>query len=434
MPLYSVKESLELGDKLETNRLNRKVIQQGMDDETEARSLRSQIVGGDQTALPKFISLDPKAAGELMGALRGMTEDQRKEEKARNDVMTKALLWTGMQPKEGEPTEFGQRGDAAIDHLVKSGFQEAEQFRGKVTPQFVQQRLLESLDVNKAMEHADPAWKPSGSPTFTKDAEGNTVPVTTFTNKNGEIIERVGVNPVIKDPNKEGASLEKAAKTEILADGTIIQATGDGQVRVTKANQYQAADVAAGRQAGVELKVGETQGKATARETGKAQGEAITNYGKVIDGGNKVLQQLTALKAHPGKKYGIGFYGKVPAAGGTDLASFKARMEEIVSGAFVTGVGSAELKGALSDAEGKKLQAATTRMSVSQSHAEFDAAVDEYTQTIRQVMRRISKAKEGDFSPASEGPDAVTTTPVQPVSQPQQAGPSIDDLVNKYAK
>ena len=419
MPLYSVKESLELGDKLETSRLNRKVVQQGMDDETEARSLRSQIVGGDQTAMPKLISRDPKAAAELMGALRGMTEEQRKEAKTRNDVMTKALLWTGMQPKEGEPTEFGQRGDAAIDHLVNSGFQEAEQFRGKVTPQFVQQRLLESLDVNKAMDHADPAWKPSGSPTFTKDAEGNTVPVTTFTNKNGEIVERVGVNPVIKDPSKAGAGGQRVVKTEFTADGGAMMTTADGQIIYRELSAEEKGKVAAGKKTGIDLKVEETQGKATARETGRARGEAITNYGKVIDGGNKVLQQLTALKTHPGKKYGIGFFGKVPAAGGTDLASFKERMGEIVSGAFVTGVGSAELKGALSDAEGRKLQAATTRMSAAQSHPEFDDAVDEYTQTIRQVMRRISKAKEGDFGPASEGPDAITTTPATSEATPQ---------------
>lgn len=84
--------------------------------------------------------------------------------------------------------------------------------------------------------------------------------------------------------------------------------------------------------------------------------------------------------------YGMGF--KEKPLEGTSAADFEGLLGQVKGGAFLQAIPQMKGSGQLSDAEGKKLEAATTRLSGSLSEDEFKKAAQEYKNILLQIKRR----------------------------------------------
>lgn len=88
---------------------------------------------------------------------------------------------------------------------------------------------------------------------------------------------------------------------------------------------------------------------------------------------------------------GLGLAGLFP---GTDTTDFKRRLDEVKGGAFLEAFNTLKGGGQITEVEGKKATDAITRMSTSQSEAEFVKAAQEFQDVVRRGIER-AKAMGG---------------------------------------
>jgi hypothetical protein len=161
--------------------------------------------------------------------------------------------------------------------------------------------------------------------------------------------------------------------------------------------------------------------KAYQQGAGSTAGKTITEQRLTapadLQAADMALGILDQIVSHPYLERGTGFssYGNVVR--GTGGYDFQNLVEQAKSGAFLTAIEQMKGLGALSNMEGQAATAAVTRMDSATSKEAFLKAVADY----RGI---IETAKDRAMSRGAEGQ--------QPVPQPIQGGPSIDDLVKQY--
>jgi hypothetical protein len=152
-------------------------------------------------------------------------------------------------------------------------------------------------------------------------------------------------------------------------------------------------------------------------------GKVRANIGKIKENADYLTTKIDELITDPGFKYNVGVadlakvgnvtipmpFGSTIAGmfPGTEATDFKARFDEIKGQQFLQGIEQLKGSGAISDAEGKAAQKAISRMSLSQSEAEFKKAADDFQGIIKRgVDRSLKKAGLEPLygtPPASEG-------------------------------
>lgn len=140
------------------------------------------------------------------------------------------------------------------------------------------------------------------------------------------------------------------------------------------------------------------------------QQDVTDKRASAVDTAENALRQTKELLSHPGLSDYVGATWKPGARfiPGTNASDFEARLDQIKAGAFTQGIQQMKGMGALSDAEGKKLDALMARMNKGQSEVEFKAAAKEYMNTVQKGLNRLKGVKQADNSD--------------------------DDLINKYLK
>lgn len=106
------------------------------------------------------------------------------------------------------------------------------------------------------------------------------------------------------------------------------------------------------------------------------------------------LMLIEQLRKHPGFKGAVGMSitpGWLPA---TDRKGAEAIINQLKGQAFLTAIQQLRGLGALSDAEGAKLQQAAVRLDASQSEKDFNTALSDYEQQIKEAMGRLGGATE----------------------------------------
>ena len=138
----------------------------------------------------------------------------------------------------------------------------------------------------------------------------------------------------------------------------------------------------------------------------------------VKDASGKVIEQGT--KKHPGFANAVGatWLPGIRFVPGTDAANFQAAFEQVQGAAFLEAFNVLRGAGAITEKEGAKATAARTRMSLSQSEAEFTAAAREYQDIIRKGVKIMQQKAGGGAAAAPSGAPAVA--------------PNIDALLDKY--
>jgi hypothetical protein len=101
------------------------------------------------------------------------------------------------------------------------------------------------------------------------------------------------------------------------------------------------------------------------------------------------LALIEKLKKHPGFSGAVGLSvtpGWLPA---TDRKGAEAIINQLKGQAFLNAIQQLRGLGALSDAEGAKLEQASVRLNPNQSEKDFKAALDDYEKTIRDAIGRL---------------------------------------------
>lgn len=136
------------------------------------------------------------------------------------------------------------------------------------------------------------------------------------------------------------------------------------------------------------------------RASGKVRGETQTtaeiNLPQIETTAANAIRQLDELKIHPGRKDATGpLAGRAPALGGAQ-ADFISRLNQIESGAFVNTYKN-DLRGGgqISNIEGEKGTKARARMNRLTKPEDFDAAIEDYKNVIRQDVENARRKAGG---------------------------------------
>jgi len=114
------------------------------------------------------------------------------------------------------------------------------------------------------------------------------------------------------------------------------------------------------------------------------------------------LDTLNTIATHPGKKAAVGFGGaQLSMIPGTDAAGFAAQLETFKAQTFLPQVQALKGMGALSNAEGLKLEAAVGALSQSMKQSEFDSQIVKIKSYLQVARDRIGKTTPTPQTPAS---------------------------------
>lgn len=143
-----------------------------------------------------------------------------------------------------------------------------------------------------------------------------------------------------------------------------------------------------------ELKVREMEGQIQGQAAALDKQTDMKGAAKASAEG--ALQLIDKLRRHPGFEGAVGMSltpGFMPA---TDRKGAEAIVEQLKGQAFLNAIQQLRGLGALSDAEGAKLQQAAARLDTNQSEKDFKVALSDYEGIIKDAVKRL-----GGDSPAS---------------------------------
>lgn len=112
----------------------------------------------------------------------------------------------------------------------------------------------------------------------------------------------------------------------------------------------------------------------------------------VVSSFDSALDTLKTIENHPGKKTAVGFGGsQLSMIPGTDAAGFAAQLETFKAQTFLPQVQALKGMGALSDAEGRKLEAAVGALTQSMKLDEFNSQIVKIKSYLQAARDRVSK-------------------------------------------
>lgn len=204
-----------------------------------------------------------------------------------------------------------------------------------------------------------------------------------------------------------------------LRDGTIRVQTVGGEVLSGQAAldfvksaqdrsaEYQRSIYGARREGtlGADIGMGEAASAAGARgtEIGKAQGIAAASAPVDIASADTALQYIGEVRSHPGLDLGTGASSVANVVPGTVGYDFQSRVNQLLSGGFLTAIDQMRGMGALSNAEGQTATRAISRMDTATSKEEFLAALDDYENIVKLGRERAAaRVKTQETPPATQ--------------------------------
>jgi hypothetical protein len=122
----------------------------------------------------------------------------------------------------------------------------------------------------------------------------------------------------------------------------------------------------------------------------------------------QTLDLIQQLRTHPGRKFGVGLAGIVPAIPGTDTKDFVALLDQARGKAFLEAFASLKGGGQITEVEGRKATEAIARLDRTQSPAGFDKALADLESVVKAGLER-SQRKAG---PAARPAASLRTIPL----------------------
>ena len=207
----------------------------------------------------------------------------------------------------------------------------------------------------------------------------------------------------------------EAAKT--VTPGEMLSATTTRRGQdLTNARELQRIEIEKGKNSPEAIAM-----RAKMTELGKAEAKFEANAPQAITTAKTALTKIDEMLAHPGLAPAVGAGGLstlgIPGIAqyipGSEAASFKARLDEILGGAFMEAFNTLKGGGQITEKEGEKATAAITRLSTMQSEKEFRQAAKDFQEVINAGIKRSeAKLAKSGGAAASASPDVDTTNPL----------------------
>lgn len=146
---------------------------------------------------------------------------------------------------------------------------------------------------------------------------------------------------------------------------------------------------------------------AESRAIGEARGSAIAGAPVDVATADTTLQYIDEVRQHPGIDIGTGATSVANAIPGTPGYDFQRRVDQLLSGGFLTAIDQLRGMGALSNAEGQTATRAISRMDTATSKPEFLDALADYENIVRVGRERAAariEQPQGQPTPSTEMP------------------------------
>lgn len=143
---------------------------------------------------------------------------------------------------------------------------------------------------------------------------------------------------------------------------------------------------------GVVRNTGDNLEEAKRRETlGKERAEVAATLPAAEMASQRALDTVEAIRKHPGKRWGVGVSGVLPGIPGTDQKGFVTLVDQAKGQAFLEAFNSLRGGGQITEAEGRKATDALARLDRSQTQTDFDAALNDYEEVIRNGLAAVRR-------------------------------------------
>jgi hypothetical protein len=130
--------------------------------------------------------------------------------------------------------------------------------------------------------------------------------------------------------------------------------------------------------------------------------EAQSGFPQVAATAQQTLDLIEQLKTHPGRKFGTGMTGVLPAIPGSDTKDFTTLLDQAKGQTFLAAYNQLKGGGAITEAEGKKAEQAIARLNPTQSEQGFLTALNDLQSVISAGQARAAaKAQGGGVSGGS---------------------------------
>lgn len=158
---------------------------------------------------------------------------------------------------------------------------------------------------------------------------------------------------------------------------------------------------------GVVRNVGDNLEEAKRREAlGKERGEVAATLPAVEAASQRAIDTVQAIRNHPGKRWGVGAAGILPGIPGTQQRGFVTLVDQAKGQAFLEAFNSLRGGGQITEAEGRKATDALARLDRAQTQEDFDAALRDYEEVIRNGLEAARRKAGGGGAAAPEASGA----------------------------
>jgi hypothetical protein len=148
---------------------------------------------------------------------------------------------------------------------------------------------------------------------------------------------------------------------------------------------------------------------AESRAIGEARGAATAGAPAEIAQADETLSFIDEVRNHPGLEQGTGMSSVFNVVPGTSGYDFQNRVNQLLSGGFLTAIDQLRGMGALSNAEGQTATRAISRMDTATSKEEFIAALDDYERVVKAGRERAASKLPAPVDDAAQGATAPIT-------------------------
>jgi len=417
-PLNTMAKAYELRQAQQANALNELKMQETQRGMAEQEAIRNY-----------FAANDPTSADFARGLYKVSPAQGAAYEKSRADL-AKEQAQTGKVSAETEATKFettrkrldimGQAfghvrnnptpeaAAMALDYLMSNGVIDQAQADQQLaviaqnpTPQNIKALADQGFTaVLSAKEQL---------PTFQMQSLGGKTRVLGINPVTGEATVAAGSEGVMTATPGE----ELSAVTQRRGQDITASTTRRGQ-DLTNARELQRIEIEKGKNSPEAIAL-----RSKMTEIGKADAKFEANAPQAIATSKTALTKIDEMLAHPGLAPAVGAGGKgtlgIPGIAqyipGSDAASFKVRLDEILGGAFMQAFDTLKGGGEITEKEGEKATAAITRMSTSQSEEEFKKAAKEFQNVLREGIKK-SEARLAKGGASNATGDVDTNNPL----------------------
>lgn len=158
------------------------------------------------------------------------------------------------------------------------------------------------------------------------------------------------------------------------------------------------------------------EGKESAEERGKAQGQAQVSLPATLTKIDYSLKLVDDLIAHPGRGTGTGMSSRLDPRNiipGTDAYNFGVRAKQVEGRAFLDAFESLRGGGAITETEGAKATQAVARLNTAQSDEEYKVALGELQSMLRSGRENAIRKAARSGQPRASEPPPTQSSPSQ---------------------